>query len=68
MILRTITCDAPECKHLEQEQAPGAGWPGWGAIQGIAIDGKENPSLCPRHLKAIADFICPPEKNDGSVD
>jgi hypothetical protein len=70
MILRTICCDIPGCKSASQEQAPGAGWPGWGALQGIAIDGKDNPSLCPGHLEQVANFATYAilEIDHGSVD
>jgi hypothetical protein len=54
MILRTITCAI--CKFRATEEKPGDGWKGWGAIQGIELNGEENPSLCPDHLKLVADF------------
>jgi hypothetical protein len=57
MMLRTICCDAPGCDKRLQENEPGAGFPGWGALQGIALDGKENPALCPEHLAKLADLL-----------
>jgi len=55
MILRTIKCDI--CGAVYTEQRDGEGFPGWGALQGVILDGAANPSLCPDHLKAAADFI-----------
>lgn len=55
MIRRTIVCDV--CGATYTEQSDGAGFKGWGALHGIAIDGCANPSLCPAHLNAVAHFV-----------
>lgn len=55
MIIRTIVCDI--CKTTGQESKPNAGWPGWGSLHGITLNGTDNPTLCPYHLTRVADFI-----------
>lgn len=55
MILRTIKCDL--CGAVYTEQGDGAGFPGWGALQGVTLDGVANPCLCPEHLAAAAGFV-----------
>ena len=35
----------------------GDGAPGWGQLSGIIFNGTTNPTLCPEHLKRIADFM-----------
>jgi len=55
MIKRTIKCDI--CGVEAIEPIDGGGWPGWGGLNGIALDGVPNPSLCPKHLAQVADFI-----------
>jgi len=53
--LRTIRCDV--CNLTETEKSPGAGFPGWGALQGIQFDSDIiNPELCPAHLAEVAEF------------
>lgn len=54
-VTRTITCDI--CGKTEAESAPNDGWPGWGSVNGIAIDGIPNPTLCPHDLTRVAEFI-----------
>ncbi len=54
-ILRTIRCDV--CGEEEKEKQPDAGFPGWGELRGIALDGAENPTLCPEDLGVAAAFI-----------
>lgn len=54
-ILRTIKCDV--CGEVDTEPFPNAGWMGWGGLNGVAFNGVDNPSLCPKHLAAVADFI-----------
>ena len=49
MILRQIKCDL--CEETATEQAPGDGWPGWGELKGVVLNGAHNPCLCPRHLQ-----------------
>lgn len=62
-VLRTIKCDI--CGATETEAAPGAGWPDWGDIHGIALDGVGNPSLCPRHLAMVADMLDAEKMKEG---
>ena len=57
MIERTIVCGV--CGKRETEQAPEAGWPGWGALQGIVLNGVPNPHLCPEHLIVAVKAIDP---------
>lgn len=54
-IIRTIQCDV--CGKALEEDKPGHGWPGWGALQGISLDGVPDPSLCPFDKGKVADFI-----------
>lgn len=54
-ITRKIKCDV--CAAEADEPAPEAGWQGWGAIQGIALNGVPNPNLCPSCLGKVAEFI-----------
>lgn len=53
--LRTIKCDV--CGRTYAEAEPGAGFPGWGMLHGVAFDDAPNPELCPAHLAAAADFL-----------
>lgn len=55
MILRAIVCDVCGVKYTEANA--GSGFPGWGSVNGMALDGIENPSLCPTHLAAAALFL-----------
>jgi len=55
MILRMIKCDI--CGREEREAQPNEGWPGWGALQGVALNGVNNPSICPAHLATVAEFV-----------
>lgn len=54
-MVRTIVCDV--CGLEEAETVYGNGFNGWGAFQGIALDGVDNPSLCPQHKAEVANFI-----------
>lgn len=54
-ILRNIECDV--CHATQQEQEANAGWPGWGAVQGVQLNGIPNPSLCPDCLTKVMVFI-----------
>lgn len=56
-ILRMIKCDIKGCLHSAVEPEPNAGWLGWGHLQGISLNGAENPLLCPEHLAAVAGFV-----------
>lgn len=55
-LLKTIQCDIQGCKTSCTEPKPGDGWVGWGQLQGIILNGNENPYLCPEHLGRVADF------------
>jgi len=55
MILKTVTCDI--CGEDYQELRSGDGFPGWGQLQGIALDGIDNPYFCPTHLAVVANFV-----------
>ena len=57
---RSIICAV--CMKKSTEHFPGAGWPGWGNINGVELNGKANPILCPTHLSKVMDFI------DGLAD
>ena len=52
---RTNRCDV--CGIIEEEEHFGDGWAGWGALHGIVLNGVENPSICPRCLTKVAEFI-----------
>jgi len=67
MMLRTATCDVPNCKESTQEETEGAGWPGWGQLHGIKVIDRPNPWICPKHMAKVADFICAQEHN-GNLD
>ena len=54
MMVRKVVCGV--CGTSHTETLPGEGWPGWGQLQGIVLDGDENPYLCPTHLSDIAGF------------
>lgn len=54
-VKRTITCDV--CEASQEEALPEQGWPGWGAIQGVVLDGIANPNLCPSCLASVMNFI-----------
>ena len=54
-ITRTIGCDV--CGATAAEAQPNAGWPGWGHVAGIALDGVPNPNLCPECLAQVAHYI-----------
>lgn len=56
-ILRMIKCDVAGCSATAIEAEANAGWVGWGCLHGIALNGTENPSLCPEHLHAAAEFV-----------
>ena len=54
-IKRTVCCDM--CGVVQEEAKLDAGWPGWGAIQGVALDGVACPALCPECLAILMTFI-----------
>lgn len=54
-ILRTIKCDV--CGMTATEGEENQGWIHWGNLNGIALDGVDNPSLCRECLINIANFI-----------
>ena len=57
MNLRIITCDIKDCQTRYEEVRTGAGFPGWGQLNGIVLNDIPNPSLCPKHLAQIAAFV-----------
>lgn len=56
MNLRTMTCDIKGCISFLTEAKPGDGFPGWGQLQGVILNGNENPCLCPDHLNRMAEY------------
>jgi hypothetical protein len=56
MNLRLVTCDIKGCTNRHEERAPGDGFPGWGQLSGIILDGNQNPMLCPEHLGQVAMY------------
>lgn len=52
MILRTIICGICDKKYTEETE--GAGWPGWGTVQGIS---PTTIAVCPEHLLELVDWI-----------
>ena len=54
-ILKTIECDV--CKWSLPEHTPNAGFQGWGAIQGVQLNGVDNPTLCPVCLGKVMPVI-----------
>ena len=54
-IKRTISCNV--CGSTAEEVSPEQGWPGWGAIHGVALNGVTNPNLCPLCLVKVMEFI-----------
>lgn len=64
MIARIIKCDFEKCGKLLIEQTPGAGFPGWGVLQGRKKEkGKINMDkaemqlhLCLTHFAAVLKF------------
>lgn len=55
MILRTVQCCV--CGRQQTESQPNEGWLGWSGVIGVAIDGDENPHLCPEHTAMVAGYI-----------
>jgi hypothetical protein len=55
MIKRTIVCDC--CGKQETEAQPGGGWVGWVSMQGVVLNGAENPNFCPTCKVTIMNFI-----------
>lgn len=53
--VRYIECAV--CGERAEEPGEGFGFPGWGGLHGIELDGEKNPSLCPRHLAPLADLL-----------
>lgn len=56
-VLRVIRCDVPGCGTKCTESEPNAGWQGWGALNGVELNGVANPNLCPAHLAQVAEFL-----------
>lgn len=55
MMLRTIVCGC--CRSKFTERAENEGWPGWGQLMGIVLNGDANPYLCSDCLYAAAEFV-----------
>lgn len=54
-ILRQIKCDIVGCDNCAVEVTPNSGWPGWGQLNGVTLNGADNPHLCPTHLSTLAN-------------
>lgn len=54
-IKKTVCCDI--CGKEYTEKNPNDGFPNWGQIMGINLNGTDNPYVCPYHLAEVADFI-----------
>ena len=60
--IRILKCDVENCKERTEEVSEGAGFPGWGHVEGIAnvLDGKmisTRAYICPLHLLRIKEFL-----------
>lgn len=55
MIKRTVFCTVCRAQHTEDSE--GAGFPNWGQLHGVALDGDANPHLCPACLDKTAQFL-----------
>lgn len=54
MIKRTIFCDL--CTDtFKTEKTEGSGFSGWGQLNGIVLNEKENPHVCPECLSTLAN-------------
>ena len=58
-VLRKIICNVPDCGNFTEEAASGAGWPGWGVLQGRVDDatGETDFHLCPAHLDKVFKLL-----------
>ncbi len=54
-ILRKAQCDI--CGKEEYERGPGKGWNGWIIIQGVVLDGVDNPIFCEECRDTIMGFV-----------
>ena len=54
-ILKTIICDVCGLSQIEPET--GDGFPRWGQVNGIKLDGVDNPMVCPDHLIQVAELL-----------
>lgn len=57
MLLRTIVCDIPGCYNQSTERGPNDGFPGWGHIGGVELNGVETPNVCPACLAQLMEFV-----------
>lgn len=55
MRIRIIRCCV--CGKEQRESGTGHGWPGWGSLNGVELDGEPNPDVCPDHKKPLADLL-----------
>ena len=62
-----ITCDVKGCGAEHTEEFFNQGHPGWGHVAGIFDDatGADRAHLCPRHMKAMKDFLNGEVLNNG---
>jgi rubrerythrin len=54
-IERKIICDVCHAELVEGTHQ--SGFPGWGHVAGVALNGVENPTLCPVCLSKVMDFV-----------
>jgi len=66
-VLRTIACDWPGCDCQLTEKVYGDGHPGWAMVQGVTLNGVDNPSFCPGHKSQIMNFIDSNTPDDCTV-
>lgn len=58
---RTITCDLTGLSYTEERA--GAGFPGWGQMQGMVVKNEkgetiDDPCLCPEIMQKVSNYIC----------
>lgn len=64
-IRRSMICDV--CGVTEIEPKPNEGWKGWCGIQGVSLNGVDNPNLCPTctvKVMAVIDKMVTPNGVD----
>lgn len=54
-IRQIIKCSV--CGKEQTEEKAGDGFIGWGALQGVSLNGEENPTICPAHLGVLAEYL-----------
>lgn len=53
--LQVFICDV--CGKEHREECYGNGAPGWGAFQGIVLNGVDSPVLCIEHKTKLAEHL-----------